>query len=117
MLSLRRALNAEPEFLSSTSMATGSPSKSISVSSFDKESVMFNEISAIHCDIVLLSGLWASQDNKFNFIVVVYKRPLNKGKSKKLVLIAVANKLLKQCFAIAKSGRPHDETYVSILPK
>jgi hypothetical protein len=40
-----------------------------------------------------------------------------KRKSKKLALIAVANKLLKQCFAIAKSGRPYDETYVSILPR
>lgn len=45
----------------------------------------------------------------------VYERIVNKGKSKKLALIAVANKLLKQSFAIAKSGRPYDETYVSIL--
>ncbi len=36
-------------------------------------------------------------------------------KSKKLTLIAIANKLLKQCFAIAKSSRLFDETYVSIL--
>ena len=35
----------------------------------------------------------------------------------KLALIAVANKLLKQCFVIAKSGRPYDEMYVSVLPK
>lgn len=47
----------------------------------------------------------------------VYERIVNKGKSKKLALIAVANKLLKQCFAIAKSGRPYDETYVSILSR
>ncbi len=47
----------------------------------------------------------------------VYERIVIKGKSKKLALIAVANKLLKQSFAIAKSGRPYDETYVSILPK
>ena len=46
----------------------------------------------------------------------LYERIVNKGKSKKLALIAVANKLLKQSFAIAKSGRPYDETYVSILP-
>ncbi len=26
-------------------------------------------------------------------------------------------KLLKQCFAIAKSGRPYDEDYVSIMSK
>jgi transposase len=46
----------------------------------------------------------------------LYDRIVNKGKSKKLALIAVANKLLKQSFAIAKSGRPYDETYVSVLP-
>lgn len=47
----------------------------------------------------------------------VYERLVNKGKSKKLALIAVANKLIKQCFAIAKTGRPYDETYVSVLPR
>ena len=47
----------------------------------------------------------------------LYERIVNKGKSKKLALIAVANKLLKQCFAIATSGRPYDETYVSVLPR
>jgi hypothetical protein len=40
---------------------------------------------------------------------------VNKGKSKKLALIAVSNKLLKQSAAIAKWGRPYDETYVSVL--
>ena len=45
----------------------------------------------------------------------VYERIVNKGKSKKLALIAVANKLLKQAFAIAKSGRPYDENFVSKL--
>jgi len=45
----------------------------------------------------------------------VYERIVNKGKSKKLALIAVSNKLLKQSFATAKPGRPYDETYVSVL--
>ena len=45
----------------------------------------------------------------------LYERIVNKGKSKKLALIAVANKLLKQAFAIAKSGRPYDENFVSKL--
>jgi len=45
----------------------------------------------------------------------IYERIVNKGKSKKLALIAVANKLLKQAFAIAKSGRPYDENFVSKL--
>jgi hypothetical protein len=34
-----------------------------------------------------------------------------------LALIAISNKLLKQRFAIAKSGLAYDETYVSVLSK
>jgi transposase len=45
----------------------------------------------------------------------IYDRIVAKGKSKKLALIAVANKLLKQAFAIAKSGLPYDEKFVSKL--
>jgi transposase len=45
----------------------------------------------------------------------IYERITSKGKSKKLALIAVSNKLLKQSFAIAKSGLPYDEKYVSRL--
>jgi len=40
-----------------------------------------------------------------------------KGKSKKLALIAVCNKLLKQAFAIAKSGLTYDNNYRSTLVK
>ena len=45
----------------------------------------------------------------------IYERIISKGKSKKLALIAVSNKLLKQAFAIAKSGLPYDENFVSVL--
>ncbi|MFT6064527.1 MAG: transposase [Paraglaciecola sp.] len=45
----------------------------------------------------------------------IYERIVNKSKSKKLALIAVSNKLLKQAFAIAKSGHPYDEAFVSML--
>lgn len=41
----------------------------------------------------------------------LYDRIVAKGKSKKLALIAVCNKLLKQAFAIAKSGLVYDQTY------
>lgn len=47
----------------------------------------------------------------------LYQRIVAKGKSKKLALIAVCNKLLKQAFAIAKSGLIYDETYRSTLIK
>jgi transposase len=45
----------------------------------------------------------------------LYERIVAKGKSKKLALIAVSNKLLKQAFSIAKSGLPYDENFVSKL--
>jgi len=45
----------------------------------------------------------------------LYDRIVAKGKSKKLALIAVSNKLLKQAFAIAKSGLPYDDNFVSKL--
>jgi transposase len=45
----------------------------------------------------------------------IYERLVSKGKSEKLALIAVANKLLKQAFAIAKSGLPYDENFVPKL--
>ena len=44
----------------------------------------------------------------------IYQRITAKGKSKKLALIAVANKLLKQSLAIAKSGLYYDENYRSV---
>jgi hypothetical protein len=40
-----------------------------------------------------------------------------KGKSRKLTLIAVGNKLLKLVYAIAKSGVIYDDSYRSILVK
>ncbi len=47
----------------------------------------------------------------------LYERIVAKGKSKKLALIAVCNKLLKQAFAIAKSGLIYDDSYRSTLVK
>ena len=47
----------------------------------------------------------------------IYDRIVAKGKSKKLALIAVCNKLLKQAFAIAKSGLVYDDSYRSTLVK
>ena len=44
----------------------------------------------------------------------IYQRIIAKGKPKKLALIAVANKLLKQSLAIAKSGLYYDENFRSV---
>lgn len=47
----------------------------------------------------------------------LYDRIVAKGKSKKLALLAVCNKLLKQAFAVVKSRIPYDENYRSTLVK
>jgi transposase len=47
----------------------------------------------------------------------IFERITNQGKSRKLALIAVCNKLLKQAFAIAKSGVEYNENYRSVKPK
>jgi transposase len=41
----------------------------------------------------------------------LFDRIVAKGKSRKLALIAVCNKLIKQAYAIAKSGLPYDPNY------
>ena len=46
-----------------------------------------------------------------------FDRIVNKGKSKKLALLAVSNKLLRQAFAIVKSGVPYQAEYRSVLKK
>ena len=66
-------------------------------------------------NLLFLCSLTACKYNKG--CNAVYERIVNKGKSKKLALMAVSNKLIKQSFAIAKSGLPYDETYVSVLSK
>ena len=45
----------------------------------------------------------------------LYDRIVRKGKSKKLALIAVCNKLLKQAYGIAKSGLDYDREYIGRL--
>ena len=47
----------------------------------------------------------------------LFDRIVAKGKSKKLALIAVCNKLLKQSFAIVKNQMPYDNMYRSTLVK
>ena len=46
----------------------------------------------------------------------LYDRIVSKGKSKKLALLAVCNKLLKQAFSIVKSGLPYAADFVSVKP-
>ena len=64
-------------------------------------------------NLVFLAAFSACKYNKS--CKAIFDRIVAKGKSKKLALIAVANKLLKQAFAIAKSGLPYDENFVSKL--
>ena len=46
----------------------------------------------------------------------LYQRLVNKGKSKKLALIAVSNKLIKQAFGVVKNDLVYDTNYVSMQP-
>ena len=64
-------------------------------------------------NLLFLASFSACKYNKT--CKALFDRIVAKGKSKKLALIAVANKLLKQAFAIAKSGLPYDENFVSRL--
>lgn len=64
-------------------------------------------------NLLFLAAFSACKYNKA--CKALFDRIVAKGKSKKLALIAVANKLLKQAFAIAKSGLPYDENFVSKL--
>lgn len=64
-------------------------------------------------NLLFLCSFSAYKHNKS--CAAIFERITNKGKSKKLALLAVSNKLLKQCFAIAKSGIPYDEGHISVL--
>lgn len=63
--------------------------------------------------LVFLCAFSARKHNKA--CKALFDRLVEKGKSKKLALIAVANKLLKQAFAIVKSGLKYDEKHISKL--
>ena len=64
-------------------------------------------------NLVFLCAFSARKYNKA--CKALFDRLVEKGKSKKLALIAVANKLLKQAFAIVKSGLKYDEKHISKL--
>ena len=59
--------------------------------------------------------LYFYASNYYRAHKAIYDRIVAKGNNKKLVLIAVCNKLLKQVFAMLKSGLMYDETYRSTL--
>jgi len=59
--------------------------------------------------IFFMAALSASKHNKA--CMAQYERLLNRGKSKRVALIAVANKLTRQIFAIMKYDRIYDENY------
>jgi len=62
-------------------------------------------------NLLFMCSFTAYKHNKA--CAALYARITNKGKSPKLALIAVANKLLKQVLAVAKSGIPYDQNYKS----
>lgn len=65
-------------------------------------------------NVLYMCSMSAIRNNKA--CKALYERLRAKGKNGKVALIAVCNKLLKQAFAIAKSGMKYDENYLSIKP-
>jgi len=59
--------------------------------------------------ILFMASLSASRHN--HQCSILYDRLLKEGKDKKLILIAVAHKLLRQIFAVAKYRRVYDPNY------
>jgi len=59
--------------------------------------------------ILFMASLSASKHN--HQCSILYDRLLKEGKDKKLILIAVAHKLLRQTFAVAKYRRVYDPNY------
>ena len=66
-------------------------------------------------NLLFMCSFTASERNKA--CSELFDRIVAKGKSKKLALIAVANKLLKQAFAIAKSKMKYQENHMSPSPQ
>ncbi len=64
-------------------------------------------------DLLYICAWSASQYNKA--CKDSYKRLIASGKPKKLALIAVSNKLIKQAFAIATSNTIYQEKYSKII--
>lgn len=63
--------------------------------------------------ILYLCSLSASRYNKH--CAELYKRLVAKGKPKKVALIAIANKLIRQAFGVLKSGKPYDPNHTEKL--
>ena len=58
---------------------------------------------------ILMAALSAIRFNKY--CRELYERLISKGKAKKLALVAVAHKLLRQAYGVLKSRRPFDENF------
>jgi transposase len=59
--------------------------------------------------ILYMAALSAIRFNKY--CRELYERLINKGKAKKLALVAIAHKLLRQAYGVLKSRRPFDENF------
>jgi len=66
-------------------------------------------------NLLFLCSFTACQHNKA--CREIYERLVAKGKPKKVALMAVCNKLLKQAFAITESGLVYDENFRSQKPE
>jgi transposase len=63
-------------------------------------------------NLLFMCSLTACKHNKA--CREIFERIINKGKSRKLALMAVCNKLIKQAFALANSGLEYDVSYRNV---
>ena len=73
------------------------------------------DVSSKTIDVVTSEGQYQKLTNDLKGFKELKKNSLvAKGKSKKLALIAVGNKLIKQMFGLVRNGAMYDETHVSV---
>ena len=85
------------------------PSEHSSGSSIQKQAIISRQGNGYIRKLFFMASLTAIRKNKQ--CKELYERLLARGKSKKLALIAVANKLIRQIYAIVKSKRRYEENY------
>jgi len=90
-----------------------SPTQRISGSSIRGKSRISKQGNSKLRNLLFMCSFNACKYNKS--CKALYDRLVAKGKSKKLALIAVENKLIKQAFSIAKSGLKYDENYRELI--
>jgi transposase len=85
------------------------PSPYESGTSIKKSGLIKKIVNSYARKILYMAALSVIRFNKY--YRELYERLVSKGKTKKLALVAVAHKLLRQAYGVLKSRRPFDENF------